>query len=101
MSRQEGIPLIMIRLKEVLKRTGLCRSTIYNKLNFRSPRYDASFPKQVKLGGGAVRWVEAEVSQWLEDRVKISRQNANINTGACSANCKSARIQTTRGDRSA
>ncbi len=74
MSSQESMPLTMLRLKEVTKRTGLCRSTIYNKLDSRSPRYDASFPKQIKLGSGAVRWIEAEISFWLEECVKISRQ---------------------------
>ncbi|MGE6528758.1 helix-turn-helix transcriptional regulator [Pseudomonas sp. NPDC077382] len=71
----------MLRLKEVTKRTGLCRSTIYNKLDSRSPRYDASFPKQVKLGSGAVRWIEEEISLWLEECVKISRQYRQTNAG--------------------
>lgn len=81
MSRQEAMPLTMLRLKEVTKRTGLSRSTIYNKLDSRSPRYDASFPKQVKLGSGTVRWIEAEISLWLEDCIKISRQYSQINAG--------------------
>jgi len=83
MSSQESMPLTMLRLKEVTKRTGLCRSTIYNKLDSRSPRYDASFPKQVKLGSGAVRWIEAEISLWLEECIKMSRQYRQINAGKC------------------
>ncbi|MFL1585126.1 AlpA family phage regulatory protein [Stutzerimonas stutzeri] len=81
MSSQEAMPITMLRLKEVTKRTGLCRSTIYNKLDSKSPRYDASFPKQVKLGSGTVRWIEAEISLWLEKCINISRQYSKINGG--------------------
>lgn len=93
MSNQKTEPLVMLRLKDVLLRTGLSRSTIYNKLDAGSPHHDESFPKQVKLGGGAVRWVESEINSWIEKRIRISRASAMsmsliISAGASTNKCK-------------
>ncbi|WP_423360311.1 helix-turn-helix transcriptional regulator [Pseudomonas citronellolis] len=50
----------------------ISRSCIYDWLNPRSPRYDASFPKQIRLSGkangGAVGWSVASIHKWLESR---------------------------------
>lgn len=52
----------ILRRREVEARVGLSRSTIYDKLNPQSPRYDAMFPMPIHLGGGsAVGWVESEI----------------------------------------
>ena len=63
----------LIRLPEVLSRTGYGRTTIYRKME------DGSFPRSVKLGGPleapnafdcrAVAWIEDEVEQWIESRI--------------------------------
>lgn len=60
--------LKIIRLKIVQERTGLSRSTIYDKINPRSPRHDPTFPKQVNLGIGSVGWYESELIHWIESR---------------------------------
>lgn len=49
----------IIRLKEVIKLTGLGRSTIYAKVA------NGLFPANVKLGGHATGWVESEVLDWI------------------------------------
>ena len=54
----------VIRLKEVIHRTGLGRSTIYRWMG------EGKFPKAVKLGGHAVAWVEQEIDRWLTDRCR-------------------------------
>lgn len=54
----------ILRLPEVLARTGLRRSTLYQQIA------DGQFPKPVHLGPRAVGWLEAEVSAWLEARVQ-------------------------------
>ena len=68
--------LVMLRLKQVIERTGLSRSTIYGKLDSKSKQYDPHFPTQVFLGDGAVRWIDAEVNAWLEQCVNSSRSNS-------------------------
>lgn len=62
-----------IRLRTVMNKTGLSRSTIYNKLKQDSKYFDPTFPNQIKLGGGAVAWIEDEINDWMEGQVEISR----------------------------
>ncbi len=55
------------RLPEVIARTGLSRSTIYNLIQ------KGEFPSQINLGPRAVGWVENEIVDWIEARIDDSR----------------------------
>lgn len=60
----------VVRLPELETRLGLSKSTIYERTNPNSPRYDESFPKPIRLGlGAAVGWLEHEVDAWLRRRM--------------------------------
>ena len=59
----------MLPLKQVIHYTGLSSTTIYDMLDKKSNRYDATFPVQVKLSKGRVAWVESEIAEWLEDKI--------------------------------
>jgi len=61
----------MLRLKAVITKTGVARSTIYDWLNPKSPRYDDSFPKQRRLGQQSVGWLESEIDEWLLQREEV------------------------------
>nr|WP_089658096.1 MULTISPECIES: AlpA family transcriptional regulator [Halomonas] len=54
----------LIRIKEVMDRTGLARATIYKYMKL------GLFPKQVKLGTHAVAWVESEVEAWIQSGIE-------------------------------
>ncbi|HDR2876770.1 AlpA family phage regulatory protein [Enterobacter roggenkampii] len=58
----------ILRMRAVVAKLGVARSTIYDWLNPKSPRYDATFPKQLRLGQQSVGWMEAELDQWLLQR---------------------------------
>ena len=58
----------ILRLPAVKARTGLSRSTIYNRIA------EGNFPEPVSLGGRAVGWIEAEIQDWLEERIQASRK---------------------------
>ncbi len=60
----------ILRLPAVKTRTGLSRSTIYLRIS------QGTFPKPVSLGGRAVGWIEAEIQEWLQQRIQSSRQAA-------------------------
>ncbi|MBY5938092.1 AlpA family phage regulatory protein [Marinobacter nauticus] len=62
-----------IRLKAVIEKTGLSRASIYNRLKKSSKYYDAAFPKQIRIGGGAVAWIEDEIEVWMELQIEKSR----------------------------
>ena len=55
----------ILRIEHVVTQTGLSKSTIYDRLNENSPRYDPTFPKQVELGPGAVGWYAEEITAWV------------------------------------
>jgi len=61
---------IIIRLKEVVARTGLSRTTIYNKLNKKSSQYEFDFPGQIQLGHSSVGWLDVEIDDWINNKIK-------------------------------
>ncbi len=67
MERRTKAPTRFLRLPEVMARTGLSRSTIYVRLAA------GCFPQPVSLGGRAVGWIEAEVDEWVRERIAESR----------------------------
>lgn len=56
---------VMLRIKQVKERTGLSRSTIYNKMDPSSSFHDSEFPRRVQLGRASVAWVESEIDEWI------------------------------------
>jgi prophage regulatory protein len=53
----------ILRLKTVLNRTGLSRSTLYRKIE------RGTFPKQVRISERCVGWRESDLERWLRDPV--------------------------------
>ena len=62
----------ILKLPDVIKTTGLSRSTIYEKI-----KKDA-FPKQVPLGAKSCGWLETEIFAWLESRVALRNSKAVV-----------------------
>ncbi|MEZ9957791.1 hypothetical protein OAW_17725 [Vibrio cyclitrophicus ZF170] len=62
----------ILRLKDVMLMTGLSRSTIYDKQNPSSKRFDPSFPQKIKLGARAVGWLMGDMQTW----VNLMRNNS-------------------------
>lgn len=48
-----------IRIKDVITRTSLSRSTIYEKIA------KGEFPEQIKLGIRTVCWDEQDINDWM------------------------------------
>jgi prophage regulatory protein len=53
----------IIRLKTVLSRTGLSRSTIYRKIA------EGTFPPQIKISVNGSGWHESDINRWIADPV--------------------------------
>lgn len=51
----------LVRLPTVISRTGLSRSTIYEKIA------EGTFPKQIRLSKSSVGWRESQLDQWIQD----------------------------------
>ncbi|WP_312794544.1 AlpA family transcriptional regulator [Tianweitania sp.] len=59
----------IIRMKTVLARTGLSRSTIYRKIA------EGTFPGQMKISANGTGWHESEVNRWIDDPTKWRPQS--------------------------
>ncbi len=61
----------LIKLKTVMEVTGLGRSTLYEYVK------NGRFPQPVDLGVRNVAWVELEVEDWIQQRIR-KRRNATF-----------------------
>lgn len=51
----------ILRLDDVLRHTGLCRSTLYRKMA------NGTFPKNIQLSTRCVGWRFSAVEEWLRN----------------------------------
>jgi prophage regulatory protein len=58
----------LIRLRQVMARTGMSRSTIYAYIK------DDRFPTPVAISERCVAWVEADIDRWIDERIASSRR---------------------------
>ncbi|EBA01756.1 helix-turn-helix transcriptional regulator [Marinobacter sp. ELB17] len=54
----------VLRLKDVIEKTGLARSTIYKYVDA------GTFPKPIPLGGRSVGWLDSEIHDWITGRIE-------------------------------
>lgn len=54
----------IIRLRTVLARTGLSRSTIYRKIR------EGTFPAQIRISTNGAGWHESHIDRWVADPVR-------------------------------
>ena len=53
----------ILRLRDVMDKTGLARSTVYKYIEA------GTFPKPIDLGGRSVGWVDEEINDWILEKV--------------------------------
>jgi len=56
----------IIRLKDVLIKTGLTRSTLYRKVASRT------FPRQIAISTRCMGWRESDLNDWLKNPMAYS-----------------------------
>ncbi|AZN35491.1 helix-turn-helix transcriptional regulator [Iodobacter ciconiae] len=69
MSELNSPPNTILRLPDVLARTGLSRSSIYSKMDKHSKYYDPFFPKKIQIGARAIGFIESEINNWIASLV--------------------------------
>jgi prophage regulatory protein len=57
----------ILRLRAVLDRTGLSRSTLYRKIE------RGAFPAQVRISERCIGWRESDIDRWLRSPMHYSR----------------------------
>ena len=72
MAQQYILPPRIVRRGEVLTRSGLRRSTLYELISLgRFPR-----PFHLVPGGRAVGWLESDITEWILSRKAASQGGA-------------------------
>ena len=61
----------IVRLKTVLARTGLSRSTIYRKIA------EGTFPAQIKISTNGAGWKESDINRWIANPVGWQQRSFN------------------------
>jgi prophage regulatory protein len=56
----------ILRIRTVLDRTGLSRSTLYRKVQ------NGTFPKQVQISTRCAGWRESSVNAWMKNPIFFS-----------------------------
>lgn len=59
-------PERIVRIKTVLARTGLSRSTIYRKIA------EGTFPAQVRISVNGAGWKESDIDRWIADPLRVA-----------------------------
>lgn len=62
-----------LRLKALLEKIQVSRSTVYLWMNKSSPYFDPTFPLPFKLGRTLLAWDCEEVDAWLLERMRSRR----------------------------
>jgi prophage regulatory protein len=57
----------VLRLPQVCRVTGLCRSSIYQM------EAERRFPSRIKIGACSLGWIEGEIQRWLQQRIESGR----------------------------
>ena len=57
----------LLRLPEVMELAGLSKTTIYRLKEI------GRFPQNIQLGSNCVAWISAEIYQFIEEKIKLSR----------------------------
>lgn len=73
---QGAIAHRLIRRTQLQDQAGISRSTIYARLDPKSPQYDPDFPTPIQLSPNStsIAWVEAEVQAYIAKRIEASRK---------------------------
>lgn len=58
--------MVILRVKGVVSRLKIGKSTLYDWLNHKSPRFKGGFPRPVNISETMVGWLEDEINNWLE-----------------------------------
>jgi len=66
-------PEKILRIRTVLTRTGLSRSTIYRKMK------DGTFPSQIKISEHCTGWRESEINHWIVDPMRYCKAERKQN----------------------
>ncbi|MES2191848.1 MAG: AlpA family phage regulatory protein [Pseudomonadota bacterium] len=73
---QDQKPIVILRLPEVIKCVGLCRSTIYAMGDPKSKSFDPTWPQPILLNQRSIGWLSSEISVWIQQKIAERHKKA-------------------------
>ena len=73
-----------LRLPEVLRRTGLSRTALYEQIK------NESFPKPIRIAKRSVAWTDEDINRWCIERIALSRLETESETTSVQGGCDAA-----------
>lgn len=65
--------IVFLQIEDVMRKTNLSKTSIYDYMNQKHKLYDPTFPTQVTIGNRAVGWLASEVDEWVQAKISKSR----------------------------
>lgn len=76
----------VIRMRDVQHKLGVGRATVYDWLDPKSRRDNPTFPRPISLGANSVGWLEREIDDFIEARIRASRPTEQAAARLCRSN---------------
>ena len=57
----------LLKLPEVIKRTSLCKSEIYKRMQI------GAFPQNIRTSIRATAWIDSEIEEWVQQAIAKAR----------------------------
>jgi predicted DNA-binding transcriptional regulator AlpA len=65
----------VLRMDDLVDRSGLSRATLYSIMDPKSRYFDPKFPKKIQLASRSVGYLEADVDAWIQARVNSAEKS--------------------------
>ncbi len=69
---EHNLPLLILRVKQLAAYLSISRSSVYDRISPKSPRFDPTFPKPFKIGK-ATCFLQSEVIAFIESKTGANR----------------------------
>ncbi|MFO2016219.1 AlpA family phage regulatory protein [Pseudomonas aeruginosa] len=56
-------------MRHVTAQLGISRSAVYDWMDPKSPRYDSTFPKPIRLGRASIGWLATDIEGFIGSRI--------------------------------
>lgn len=59
----------ILRMRHVTAQLGISRSAVYDWMDPKSPRFDNTFPKPIRLGRASIGWLSTDIESFIGSRI--------------------------------
>ena len=61
----------VLRNNDPIETLGISKSKFFEMQNPKSPRFEPTFPKRIRIGANSVGYLEHEIMEWILSRQEV------------------------------